>query len=155
MDIHTIHIRKVDCRKPKIIAILLCLQKLCLPCDKSYPVDHGHWWIAYTDTGKPIAFAGMVRSTSWFDCGYMCRAGVVPEYRGKGLQKRLIKVRELHAKRLRWNWLITDTYYNHPSANSLISCGFKLYDPTTPWSYKHALYWRKKIPCRLKTKKKN
>ena len=49
------------------------------------------------------------------------------------------------ARRLGWNWLITDTYDNPASSNSLISCGFKLYDPNVPWGTKGALYWRKKL----------
>jgi len=148
-----INICKVDCRKPDIVTTLEYLQRICLPNDAVYDVSHGHWWVAYTENGKPVGFAGLVRSKSWVDCGYLCRAGVIPTYRGKGLQKRLIKVREQQAKRLNWNWLVTDTYLNPPSSNSLISCGFRLYRPTAPWSFKHALYWRKKLPCRTKAKK--
>jgi len=147
------YINKVDCRKPEIVSILVYLQKQCLPRDKPYDVSRGHWWIAYTEEGKPVAFAGLVRSSAWVDCGYLCRAGVMREFRGKGLQKRLVQVREQQAKKLNWNWLITDTYRNPASSNSLISCGFKLYDPTVPWSFKYALYWRKKIECRTKKKK--
>ena len=138
-------IKKVDCRKPEIVTTLRYLQKLCLPGDELYSVEQGHWWIAYTEDGSPAGFAGMVRSKSWYDCGYMCRAGVVPKFRGNGLQKRLVAAREAQAKRLNWNWLVTDTTDNAASSNSLISCGFKLYDPTIPWAYKHSLYWRKKL----------
>jgi GNAT superfamily N-acetyltransferase len=139
------NIYKVDCRKPEIVSILVHLQKLCLPSDAIYDVSRGHWWVAYTENDKPIGFAGLVRSNAWVDCGYLCRAGVVPSHRGKGLQKRLIKVREAQAKRLNWNWLITDTYLNPASSNSLISCGFRLYEPSEPWSFPHALYFRKNI----------
>jgi hypothetical protein len=46
---------------------------------------------------------------------------------------------------LGWNWLITDTTDNFPSANSLISCGYKLFEPTIPWGGKLTLYWRKHL----------
>jgi GNAT superfamily N-acetyltransferase len=140
-----IKIKKVDTRKPDIQSLLLYLQKKCLPVDTPYDTSKGHWWIAYTEEGKPVGFAGLVRSLSWYDCGYLCRAGVLYEFRGKGIQKRMVKVRIAKAKKLGWNWAITDTTANPPSSNSLINQGFKLYEPTKPWAYKHSLYWRKRL----------
>ena len=113
--------------------------------DTPYDTQRGHWWIAYTEEGKPIGFAGIVRSISWYNCGYLCRAGVVYGYTGKGLQKRLINVRLRQAKKLNWEWAITDTTNNPASSNSLINQGFKLYEPTKPWAFKHSLYWRKRL----------
>jgi hypothetical protein len=46
---------------------------------------------------------------------------------------------------LGWNWLISDTYKNPPSANSLISCGYRTFAPSRPWGFDGAIYWRKKI----------
>jgi GNAT superfamily N-acetyltransferase len=140
-----ITVRKVDPRNAEIATTLKYLQKKCLPSDSPYDVQKGHWWIAYADNIIPVGFAGLVRSISWWDCGYLCRAGVLTEYTGKGIQKRLIKAREAQAKKLGWNWLITDTRDNPASSNNLISCGFKLYNPTHPWGFKDALYWRKKL----------
>lgn len=148
-----ISIRAVDTRDPDVVATLLQLQKKCLPYDTPYDVSRGHWWIAY-DGYLAVGFAGIVRSISWFDCGYLCRAGVLPEYRGKGLQKKLIRVREAKAKKLGWRWLITDTRDNPASSNSLISTGFKLYNPTVPWGFKDALYWRKKLDAVQRSGKK-
>jgi GNAT superfamily N-acetyltransferase len=139
------HIRKVNSKKPEIQSLLLYLQKKCLPMDTPYDTQRGHWWIAYTEEGKPIGFAGIVRSISWYNCGYLCRAGVVYGYTGKGLQKRLINVRLRQAKKLNWEWAITDTTNNPASSNSLINQGFKLYEPTKPWAFKHSLYWRKRL----------
>jgi GNAT superfamily N-acetyltransferase len=141
----SIKVKKVDVRDADIAKTLLYLQKKCLPGDSVYPIARGHWWIAYDELMLPIGFAGLVRSYNFSDCGYLCRAGVVENQRGKGVQKQLIKARERYAKRLGWNWLITDTRDNIPSSNSLISCGFKLYTPSNPWGYKDALYWRKKL----------
>jgi GNAT superfamily N-acetyltransferase len=148
-----ITIQKVDGSDQKTIAILRYLQKECLPADVMLSASQGYWWIAYTDKNIPVGFAGLTRSNSWFDCGYLCRAGVIWEYQGKGIQKRLIRVREAQARKLKWNWLISDTYQNPASANSLISCGFKLFEPTSPWAFKTSLYWRKRLVCRTKTKK--
>ena len=43
------------------------------------------------------------------------------------------------------NWIITDTTDNPASSNSLINAGFKIYTPSAPWSFKHAIYWKYKI----------
>jgi len=49
------------------------------------------------------------------------------------------------AKKLGWSWVITDTTNNPASANSLISCGFKIYRPGNPWSFRNAIYWKYKV----------
>lgn len=138
-------IKSVDTRNQGICSVLLYLQKKCLPSDEPYDVSKGHWWIAYTEDGRPVAFAGITRSTPWYNCGYLCRAGVIDEFTGHGLQKRLIAVREKKAKALGWEWIITDTTDNPASANSLINAGFKIYSPSVKWAYKHSIYWRKRI----------
>jgi GNAT superfamily N-acetyltransferase len=137
-------IRRVDGSNERIAALLKWLQLETLPADDPMPTNAGYWWIAY-ENGNAVAFCGLKRSTRWSDAGYLCRAGVIKHARGKGLQKRLIRVREQQAKKLGWNWLISDTYYNPESANSLISCGFRLFTPSVPWGADDACYWRKKI----------
>jgi len=136
-------IKRVDIRKESVQLKLLALQKICLPHDQPYDTNFGSWWIA-TQDGNDIGFAGLVRSVSWNDCGYLCRAGVVPAARGRGLQKQFIRVRVRQAKALGWNWVVTDTRLNPASANSLISCGFKMFEPSKPWGCKDTLYWRKR-----------
>ena len=138
-------VKKVDIRVPSIQTTLGFLQRKILPEDAPYDTTRGHWWIAYAECGKPVAFAGLVRSIRWSDTGYFCRAGVMDGFTGHGIQKRLIKVRQLQAKKLGWNWCITDTTDNPASSNSLISCGFKMYTPANPWSFKNACYWKYKV----------
>ena len=138
-------IRKVDIRVPSVQTTLLFLQKKILTQDTPYKPDRGHWWVAYAEDGKPVGFAGLVRSTRWSDTGYLCRAGVLDGFTGHGIQKRLILARIRKAKELGWNWLITDTTDNPASSNSLINCGFKIYTPSSPWSFKHAIYWKYKV----------
>lgn len=137
-------INRVDISDQCVQKRLLNLQKICLPNDSIYDTNFGSWWIACQD-GCDIGFAGLVRSVRWSDCGYLCRAGVVPGYRGRGLQKKFIRVRIRQAKTFGWKWLVTDTRFNPASANNLISCGFKMFDPTDPWGCKHTLYWRKAL----------
>lgn len=138
-------IKKVDLRNPSLVTLICYLQKKILPSDNIYKPDRGHWWIAYAADGKPVAFAGLVRSIKWTDTGYLCRAGVLDGYTGHGLQKRLIVARIKQARKLGWNWCITDTTNNPASANSLINAGFKIYTPGQPWSFRNAIYWKYKV----------
>ena len=138
-------IKKADLRNPSLVTLICYLQKKILPSDNIYKPDRGHWWIAYAADGKPVAFAGLVRSIKWTDTGYLCRAGVLDGYTGHGLQKRLIVARIKQARKLGWNWCITDTTNNPASANSLINAGFKIYTPGQPWSFRNAIYWKYKV----------
>ena len=138
-------IKKVDIRNQSMVNVLMFLQKQILTADSPYKPDRGQWWIAYAECGKPVAFAGLVRSIRWGDTGYLCRAGVLDNFTGHGVQKRLIKARLAQARKLGWSWCITDTTNNPASANSLISCGFKIYRPGNPWSFRNAIYWKYKV----------
>jgi GNAT superfamily N-acetyltransferase len=138
-------VKKVDIRVQANQTTLLFLQRKILPEDTPYQPDRGHWWIAYAECGKPVGFAGLVRSTRWTDTGYLCRAGVMDGFTGHGLQKRLISARIKQARKLGWNWLITDTTNNPASSNSLINAGFKIYQPGRPWGFKNAIYWKYKV----------
>jgi L-amino acid N-acyltransferase YncA len=133
-------LRQVDVSK--VAVELSVLQKKCLPFDKPYDVTQGYWWMVYDSSNSACAFAGLVPSSRWARTGYLCRSGVLPSHRGRGTQKCLIRARVRHARKLGWEWLITDTYHNPASANSLIACGFKMFDPTVPWGAKGTLYWR-------------
>lgn len=139
-------VKAVDAREEKTAALLHYLQLAILegdtPCDLG-----GSWWIAY-DGELPVGFAGLQQSSKWIDTGYLCRSGVIRSHRGLGLQKRLIRVRERKARLDGWNWLITDTYKNPASSNSLISCGFRTYLPSAPWGFDGAIYWRKRLTAK-------
>jgi len=135
-------IKRVDILNSQVQTKLSELQKICLPNDRPHDTTYGHWWIISDAHGVACAFAGVVPSSRWTDTGYLCRAGVIPTHRGYGLQKRLIRARIRQARSLDWNWLITDTFHNPASANSLISTGFKMFEPTKPWGANGTLYWR-------------
>jgi GNAT superfamily N-acetyltransferase len=138
-------INRVDIRSSKAQQRLSELQRLCLPSDIPYDTNTGYWWTATDALGALVGFAGLVYSSRWGDCVYLCRAGVVPSSRGQGIQKKFIRVRIRQAKAMNLKWLVTDTYHNPASSNSLISCGFKLFDPSVPWGAKSTLYWRLKL----------
>lgn len=128
-------------------SIIEMLHKITLPGDKQPDCSKGHWWAAfdYDKDKKPVAFAGMVPSSRYLNTGYLCRAGVIPEYRGQGLQRRLLKTRERKAKQLGYFRIITDTTDNPPSSNNLIKSGFLLFDPELKWAWPLSNYWYKNL----------
>jgi GNAT superfamily N-acetyltransferase len=138
------NIRRVNPEKYQ--GVLDAMQLACLPSDElcAYKPDD-LWFIAF-DAGTPAAF-GCVRPLP-LDPGvwYLARAGVLDEYQGRGLQKRLIAARLRAAKRAGAGWVYTDcTAVNYGSANSLIACGFKLFKPGRAWALPNSLYWRKAL----------
>ena len=139
-----LRIRLVDTSDDATKALLRWLQLKTLPGDVPHDVKDGLWWIV-EDGDHPVGFAGLVASRRYMGVGYLCRSGILHDYRGRGLQKRLIRVRIAKARRMGWQWLISDTFENPPSANSLIKCGFQTFTPADPWGFKGAIYWRKSL----------
>ena len=112
-------------------------------------LPRGYWWLVYaTDSlmpQQPIAFCGLTEALATPGTGYLKRAGVLKPYRGQGLQRRLITVRERKARKLGLTTMLTDTTDNPPSANSLIKAGYRIFEPSYRWAFKHSIYWRKDL----------
>jgi len=126
-------------------SLILGLQYLCLPQDAPLPIGGHFWWLAWRED-YPVAFAALtVHEYDDFQFGHLSRAGVLPDHRGNGLQRRLIGVREKKAKALGLPLVISTTYNNAPSGNNLISCGYRLYTPADPWMAEGTNYWTKKL----------
>jgi GNAT superfamily N-acetyltransferase len=120
------------------------LQKECLPLDTVLSPKVGWWWIAYCD-GRLAGFAAMLQSSKTPEAVYLARAGTLEAFRGRGLQKKLIRERLKFAKDLGMTQAITDTTDNVASANALIATGFRMFDPDDPWGLPNTLYWRKSL----------
>jgi hypothetical protein len=86
------------------------------------------WWVVY-DGPELVAFAG----ACLMDKGralQLVRAGVDERARGKGLQRRLIGVRERWGRRMKARQSVAYTAtWNTRSANNLIRMGYTLYHP--------------------------
>jgi RimJ/RimL family protein N-acetyltransferase len=122
------------------------LQKECLPEADVWPTAGAFWWLAKNEQGGPVGFAGLYVENYDHGVASLCRAGVVEEARGHGLQKRLIKARQDFAFKIGMKRLITYTHVaNIPSINNLIASGFKLYDPPKHWAEDDFLYWEKEL----------
>lgn len=144
----TYFIRHVDHEDPEVAEDLTDLHKLTFLDGTHLPLVEGRfwgdWWIAY-ERGDPVAFLGTCPSTQGKRVRYIMRVGVLPEHRGHGLQVRLMRAAERHARRAGCNMVVSDTTKNPASANSFIACGYKTYLPKEPWSFEAAVYWRKSL----------
>lgn len=109
--------------------------------DESVWSPHGEYWAAW-DGDKPIAIGGLVRSARFTDVIYMHAVGVDEAYRGRHLQRRLIRVRLRWAKAHGFSHAVTYTLVdNVASSRSLVACGFKPYWPSYRWAGRTVCYW--------------
>lgn len=126
---------------------VLPLDEICFPADDRVAVPGSLWWVAW-EGKEPVAFAGLrlCALPENRGLGFLCRAGVIPAYRGRGLQKKLIRVREAAARQLGMNELVTYCICsNAPSMNSLVACGYRFYSPATKYGGPGAVYLRRKL----------
>jgi len=108
-------------------------------CNNEFKANRD-WWVIISGN-KIIAYCGcaFIEGICLF-----VRAWVHKDYRGQGLQKKMIKLRVKSA----YDCHIAITYTtadNPPSANSLISQGFKLYLPEYAYGGKEMLYFQKEL----------
>lgn len=112
-------------------------------------LPRGTWWLVYaTDAPnpkRPIGFCGMTEAIATPGTAYLKRAGVLKEFRGLGLQRRMITVREKRARKLGLVTMLTDTTDNPASSNSLIRAGYRIFEPAYRWAFNHSIYWRKQL----------
>ena len=99
------------------------------------------WWIGIED-GTPVCYCGV---REYADYAYLNRAGVLPKFRGRGYQKRMIKTRLKWAKERGLSSISDTSSWNIRSSNNLIKAGFKLFNPSIPWNHEDQLYWKKEI----------
>lgn len=105
-----------------------------------YTLDEAIWWIAYKHK-EPAGFCGLGKGVTP-GVAYLCRAGVLTEHRGHGLQTRFLRVREKEARKLKYERIVTDTTSVY-SANNIYDAGYKMFIPEKPWAVKGAMYFEK------------
>lgn len=134
----------VSVRKTYDVGLVKLLQKEILPDDYFNHQEENQYWIAYY--GEEVAGFCVAKNIKR-GIVFLSLSGVLPEFRGKGIQTRMIKVRLWWARKIKANYAITYTMKdNFASSNNLIKCDFALYDPEYAWVGREMLYWIKKIP---------
>lgn len=112
------------------------MDRVCFPTDSAIDEDtlaHSVWWFAELE-GRPVAYAGLLcqhpgtAQVGAYEKAFLCRAGVLPEARGTGLQVRLIRARVAFAKRVGVPRVYTYVATcGVASMRSLVKCGFLPY----------------------------
>lgn len=104
--------------------------------------DLGYWWLLKTDGGILCGFCGLVPDDPFLGVGYLKRAYVSPDHRGRGLQLKMIEARIEKAKELGWHQLVSETTSQH-AARNFEYAGFEHCDPEQPWGEPGSIYFSK------------
>lgn len=103
------------------------------------------WWLAEED-GHTVGYAAAKLCKGDAQCLYLSRVGVIKAARGRGLQRRFIRVRERWGRSVGALYSVSDTNYdNVASTRSLIACGYLPFLPGDPWAGKYSTYWKKSL----------
>jgi GNAT superfamily N-acetyltransferase len=124
---------------------ILAADRACFPDDAAPDFEQHSWWVILDPAGGIAAYA----SAMPWDEGqavFIDRMGTLPEYRGGGLQRRLVHAITRWAKR--HGALQVRTYvmpWNVASNNNFAATGFRMYDPKIgdPWVGEGVIYWRR------------
>jgi GNAT superfamily N-acetyltransferase len=110
---------------------ILGMDRICFPVDEPPTIDGAEWVIGW-DGATPAAYCAWktVRHDD-VAVGFHYRGGVTPAYRGHGLQRRMLRLRE--ARMLKQGLGAAVTYTDADGAasmRSLIAEGYRPYVPT-------------------------
>lgn len=99
------------------------MDAICFPDCEPFEFEGTNWYLLEYD-GKYVGYAGWRNVDKYV--GELCRAGVLPDWRGNEFQKFMIGFRESNMKRRGVLISVTTTYANnHHSMNNLIDCGYR------------------------------
>jgi GNAT superfamily N-acetyltransferase len=132
----------------RLYADRLCAFNDAYPDDfiplESQHLERGQWFTIEIE-GKLIAFAGTVPFVPFPDVAYFKRVAVLPEYRGYGLQAKLMDAAENAAALAGYRRMVSTTdIVNVHSSNNFIKRGWRLTNPEKPWE-PTSLYWYKDL----------
>jgi hypothetical protein len=107
----------------------------------------GYWWLAYTEQGEAVGFAGMVPFVPFdrLGVGFLKRSYMKPGFRG-GMQAAFLALREDKARMLGWKMLVTDAGVdNLHSQRNLEAAGYIRCEPEQPWFEQPASVYYEKV----------
>lgn len=123
------------------------MDAVCFPEYEPFEFEGTNWYLLEYD-GKYVGYAGWRNINN--HVGELCRAGVLPDWRGNEFQRHMIRFRERNMKD-RGVIISVSTVYagNHHSMNNLIACGYSVCAkeewPTVKASSDSAVYFKKKL----------
>ncbi len=107
------------------------MDALCFPVDEPPIIAGAEWWIGWDGATAAAYCAWKAVEHDGVTVGFHYRVGVMPDYRGHGLQRRMLRLRE--AKMREQGLRAAVTYTDADSAasmRSLIAEGYRPYAPT-------------------------
>lgn len=108
-------------------------------CPKVFPpltdehLETGWFWLLKADPGILCGFCALIGMSPFPGVGYLKRAYISPDHRGKGLQLKMIQAREEKARELGWHLLVSETT-SHYAAHNFALAGFELTEPEQKWA---------------------
>jgi predicted GNAT family acetyltransferase len=107
---------------------VIILNNLIFPCDPLEVDERSRAWIVKNSKGEPSGFCTMRMLDD--KIAFMDRGGILDEHRGKGIHKKLIKVRERYARSQGYKTVITYVMAdNYASLFTLVRQDYKMYTP--------------------------
>ena len=133
-------------RKTTRFENIVLLNTEIFPCDPLEIDQKSRGWLVYHQN-NPIGFCTMRMLED--KIAFMDRGGILDEHRGKGIHKRLIKVRERYARAHGSEVIITYVMEdNYASLFTLVRHGYKMYEPDYAYAgVKGVIYLQKDISC--------
>lgn len=127
---------------PTMLAACRRLEQRLLHCDP-YLSPSAVWWLVTQNT-KVVGACALGREKNDPNTWYLARAAVVPAARGRGLQRKMLRLREHYARARGAKCLVSYTIpTNGPSIRNLLACGYEIYEPRWNWAGEWAVYFRK------------
>lgn len=132
-------------KKTNNIFLVKEIHKACFPYDQFYDHEGNHYWIAYIKHNhEPIGFC--IGTDIGDKTMFLSRAGILLKWRGNGLHRRLIKVRERFAKKNNFECIITYVKSNNPeSFSSIIKLRYEAYEPECKYGTTNSIYFKKSL----------
>jgi len=122
------------------------IEKADAVCFEGEPLEElsGFWFVAAID-GVPSGYA-CIEPLPGENAGFLSRVGVLPRYRGNGLQRALIRRAERLARECGWDSVVTYVArWNVASANNFLHCGYRLYMPPDEWGVDGCNYFYRQL----------
>lgn len=126
-----------------LIRSLNALEPDRFPALEDRHLELGYWWLLKASAGVVVGFAGLCPFDPCPGVGYLKRAYVAPDHRGKGLQLKMIQAREEKARELGWHLLVSECKDNPHSERNFLAAGFEICEPEQPWGEAGSVYFVK------------
>lgn len=132
---------KIQKQAGDCVEIVLAMDKICFPGEETPWTKDRIWWLAKLD-GDVVGYAALKPLRWERGACYLSRAGVLPKARRQGIHRRLLRARLTYARIEGLNTVITYTSDdNLASMNSLVSAGFRFYEPEWAWAGRDMHYF--------------